>query len=475
MTVVGAAADKPPASADRPSTGEDAPSTAPVEAAANSPDEAGKFTGPRKSVHDMLVPLGTDGLLLDGKHAGLLWLRVTVPADTPPGTYHGRVRFETDDGRASHRPLAVRVFDVSLADPADYALGLEVWQLWSALEEYYGVAAFSEDWWELVRVYLGRLAGMGTRVAQVGRAYFDWKRGAAGQWQFDFSRFDRYMSLCEKVGINKGIAYVAMLNTTAPTQVYYYDANGEFRVVDGEPGDDLYDEAWTAFADALARHCRARGWFQDLHVWVADRPQSDEELAAFNRAVDLLWAVDPDYRVVATIDTAAAASWLPEHADRFVLFGDQMPGQLGLWVADNKAAAATTAICRTCAPHLSIGRDAMDAYAIGPRALWGFLDSIVASAYLDWPGDLDVDAPELPDAFSGLVYPSPTGPLPSLRAERFAMGLADAELWAMAGAEKTWGWWLECGGEEPGADLGRCAATVRAKALRELSRPRHAH
>jgi hypothetical protein len=469
--VVDAASPDEPPKADNGSAISESPSSPPsAEAQADSPDEAGKLASPRKSVRDMLVPLGTDGFLLDGEHPTVLWLRIMVPADTPPGTYHGRVGFETEAGITSYRPLAVRVFDVSIADPADYALGFDVWQLWSDLEHYYGVAAFSEDWWKLVGTYLEHLAGMGARVAQVGRAYFDWKRSAPGQWQFDFSRFDRYISLCEQVGINKGIAYVAMLNTAAPTKVYYHDPDGEFHGIESEPGQDIYDEAWTAFADALFRHCRTRDWFHNLRVWVADRPQTDEELATFKRAVDLLWAVDPDYQVVATIDTAAAASWLPEHADRFVLFGDQMPGQFGLLVASDREATTTTAICRTSAPHLAIGRDARDPYAVGPRALWGFLDAVVASTYLNWPEGFDVDAPQVPDGFSGLVYPSPTGPLMSLRAERFAMGMADAELWAMAGAEKTWAWWLECGGEETAADLSNCVAEVREKALQAVSR-----
>ncbi len=419
---------------------------------------------------DLLVPLDESGFSLSDERDSLLWLRIEVPADAAPGIYYGRVDFRIADGQSGYCPLAVRVHDVVLPEPQDYALGLEVWQAWSPLAEQYGVEPFSEPWWELVEAYLRHLADLGAGVAQVGRTYFDWKRAAPGQWQFDFSRFDRYLKLCEKLGISNGISYLGMIDNTAPTQVHYSDADGQFVSVEAAPGDEIYDEAWSAFAEALAKHCRDMGWFEKLYVWPADRPATDEQLTAFKHAVDLLRKADPDYRVAVSIDSAIAVPSLAEHVSRFMLSGN---GESVLLPARSDDQENRPELCFSCGPLLVLGRPPGWPYGAGLRALIGRFDGVApCSTYLGWSAQINMDAPQVADGFSGLVYPGRDGPLASLRAERMRLGLQDLELWRAAGVEKTLEWYWDCGakGESKALSDSECAEHMRHRALEAAAR-----
>jgi len=433
-----------------------------------TPLAQGKGKASQAQHADLLVPLDETGFALSDERDSLLWLRINVPADAAPGIYCGRVKFRTADGQTGYCPLALRVHDVILPKPADYALGLEVWQAWSPLAQQYGVEPFSEPWWELVEAYLRHLADLGAGTAQVGRTCFDWKRAAPGQWQFDFSRFDRYLKLCEKLGISSGISYLGMIDDTAPTQVHYFDAEGALISVEAEPGDEIYDEAWSAFAEALAKHCRDMGWFGKLYVWPADRPATDEQLTAFKHAVDLLRAADPDYRVAVTIDSAAAVPSLTLEVNRFMLSGDatfaRSPGD-----GDEQVSGPESWL--SCGPFLVLGQPPGHAYAAGPHAFWGKFDGVApCSTYLGWSAQINVDTPQVRYRFSGLVYPGRDGPLASLRAERMRLGLQDVELWRVPGTRKTWEWYFYSGDKDGPEKLSDCAEQLRHQALEAASR-----
>ncbi len=412
---------------------------------------------------DLLVPLDEGGFALHGDRDALLWLRIEVPAEAAAGLYRGRVELRTADGQTGYCPLAVRVYEVSLPQPQAYALGLEVWQTWSPLAQQYEVATFSEPWWELVEAYLKYLADLGAGTAQIGRGYFDWRRVAPGQWQFDFSRCDRYLKLCEKLGISRAISYLGMIDNTAATQLHYLDAAGELISVEAEPGDEIYDEAWSAFAEALAKHFREMGWFDKLYIWTADRPTTEHQLAAFQRAVNLLRAADPEYRVAVSIDSAAAVPSLTLEVNRFLLSGDatfvRSPAR-----GDEQVSGPE--LWLSCGPFLALGQPSGHAYAPGAHAFWGRFDGVApCSTYLGWSAEIKMDAPQVAEGFGGLVYPGADGPLGSLRAERMRLGLQDVELWRAAGVEKTWEWYFYSGGEEGPKQLSECAEQLRHRAL----------
>ncbi len=425
-------------------------------------------TDPPSTCPDLLIPLAGSSFTSSDERDSLLWVRMSVPADAAPGTYHGRVNFRTEKGKTGYCPVTVRVHDVTLPDVGDGQTLMGVWQTWTPLAQQYGVKTFSDEWWTLIDAYLKHLADMDIRTVQVGRAYFDWKRVAAGQWQFEFSRFDRYVKLCEKAGLTGRIDYLGMMDNTGPTLLYYLDSEGKLVSVEAEPGSEQYDDAWSSFTGALARHCREMGWFDRLCVWPADRPATDDQIAAFRHAAELLRAADPDYTVGATFDKPEPAEKLADCTDLFAFPLDEDMGGFASLTEQLRAAGKQVGGHLTEdreQPGFSLDGNPARAYAAWPVCLMAGLDGIIGTRYPAWDAPIDIDAPVVGPGFGGLVYPGEQGPLGSLRAERLLLGMQDAILLRMVGREISEQWWREFGVADDWRKLEECAQQLRRRAL----------
>lgn len=415
-----------------------------------------------------LFDIGTEGITIGAESDTLIWTSIAVPADARPGTYRGTLEFRSDDEQFANLPLTLQVHKPIMPDPQHGTLGAQVWQTWALLGSYQGLAAFSESWWHLADDYVGLLAALGVNGAHPGRAFCDWRRVAAGQWQFDFSRFDRFRDLGRRHWPSNEISYLGMFSTVGPTQIYYIGADGEAHAVDTAPGEELYDEAWSAFAEALARHCRNAGCFADLYVWPADRPSTARQVADFIHCVGLLRAADPEYRIAVTVENAQLARQLADHVDRVVLplLGPDSPDPA--LVAELKAMGRQVwgyLEERPGCPGLSAGLPAVYAYAVGPLAKHLQLDGILISSHLGLPAtDGTQDGAEATIGSATLLYVT-DGVCRSLEAERLLMGLQDAELMHMAGREAIQPWLTDTGLSDDWMLFARHADQLRLRAL----------
>ncbi len=436
-----------------------------------------EVTNGRAATAVALCDIGTKGVSVSSTQDTVLWLQVAVPSDATPGIYTGALEFSADGTPCGHFPFTVHVHDVLLPNPSDWSLGLEVWQPWSLLGRSQGLTLFTEPWWGTAEAYMMALATLGVQSSQVGRAFCDWRRVADGQWQFDFTRLDRFRRLCHDCGIDGPTSYLGMFGTVEPTQVHYFDEAGELQTVTAEPGEKMFDDAWAAFGEALARHWRHVASPSDIYVWPTDRPAEAEDVGRFAHAAGLLRSHSPDCRIGVTVDSAATALELADQVDRMAL-----PLQ-GLTEPSPKAVDELRSMGKTVWGFLDLGDDgpgiqsglpAVYSYAAGPLAYYLGLDGIVVSSSF---GDVIVDGTQDSDTTGDMQEQSATTSLfhvgeqvrMSLAAERLFLGLQDAQLLRMAGHEHTEQWFSEYSLQEDWRRLSQCADRLLQRALTSIT------
>lgn len=385
---------------------------------------------------DVLRELPPDGFVLPPRENRALWLTVSIPAGTRPGVYSGALTVRESGGDKAAIPLQVVVHDLLLPAPSQWTFRVDFWQNFGYLARQYGVPQWSDEWWALVKVFLQDLADHGESVVQVGRGHFDWKLNAGGQWEFGFERFDRYVELCHSVGLDGLIEYLQMFDGRGETTIYYTDARGKPQSVKSNPGDELFDQVWVAFARELAAHCRKRGWLPRLYITPTDEPQDvyqQPTLRRFKRCCELLKQADAAHRTTVALDSLKSARSLAACVDRFVfkLREDVYDPAFATELRAQGKLVETYICCHPDRPNSFITSAAIEQRAIGWLCWQEQFGGLLRWSYDDWPPDVwnkpEGDGQYAPgDLF--IVYPGAKKPLASTRWERLREGFEDWEM-----------------------------------------------
>src|SRR5690606_3755797 len=142
------------------------------------PDDNGDLSG------DAL--LTAESLTLEADFAYAVWVRVETEKDAAPGAYKLDLNLYVQQGwdeeaAAASVSVAVRVHEVTLPDPRDYAFYLDLWQHHTRWAQYYNVPRWSERHWRLIEAFAAELAKGGQKAVTVVASDAPW----AGQGCWD--------------------------------------------------------------------------------------------------------------------------------------------------------------------------------------------------------------------------------------------------------------------------------------------------
>jgi hypothetical protein len=385
---------------------------------------------------DVLRPLPAGGFEVPATETRTLWLTVRVPAEAAPGLYQGEISVSEAGGDRQSIPVQVTVHDLLIPNPSQWDFRVDFWQNFGCLSRRYAAPQWSDEWWVLVEVFLRDLADHGENVVQVGRRHFDWTLDSKGEWHFGFSRFDRYVELCESVGIDGLIEYLQMFDGRGNTTLHYADALGKQQTLQANPGDPVFNQVWLAFGKALAEHCREKGWMERLYVCPTDEPQdvyTQPTLRRFREACKILKESDPAHRTTVALDSLKSARDLAPCIDRFVfkLREDVYDPKLAAELRGQGKLVETYICCHPDRPNSFITSEAIEQRVIGWICWQEQFQGLLRWSYVDWPADVwnkpEGDGEYAPgDLF--IVYPGEKGPLASTRWERMREGFEDWEM-----------------------------------------------
>lgn len=392
-----------------------------------------------------------------------VYASVKVPKGITAGKYTGKVTLIVEDNEVASNDVEVDVANVDLPDVQDWSFYLSVWMNAGAIARNAGVEIWSDEHFEALRPYVKDLAGHGQKsvflpicdkfledaTRDPHPSLVKWmKRG--GDYEFDFTMFDRYVDLYAEYGVDESIHCYGILSAkgyTGESTIEYLDMDsGERHVIVMHIDDEEYIQAWGAFFKEFQRHLTKRGWMYKTHIGAFNLGP-----AMAQKAMAFLSSYAPDFRISQgstpghdSIDTAEDLSLRIDCDNRGVTEIAQVErSSKGLmeYLTQNDTCEAiqeysekTQTTFYVCAvpshPNTFVVSPLVESRMLPFLALQGGVDGFVRWSYCDWSDD-PFNSPgwgEWPTGDTFLVYPGESGPVSSLRWEQLREGIQDFEL-----------------------------------------------
>lgn len=245
-------------------------------------------TGDRAEANEVLYQ--TTPIDMDAASVQNVWISIDVPKGAAAGSYTGTISVSADGIDPLQFTYVLEVADAVLPDAEEFkeSFDIELWQNPFASAEYYNVEAFSDAHFEILRSIMGKYKSIGGNAitttivddAWNGQTYsandvkyptmIEWIKKTNGTWEFDYTKFDRWIEFNKELGIGDRIICYSI----APwnNQVTYYDeASGTDVTTPLTAGTDTYTTLWTAFLQDLMVHMTAKGWKEQTYIGIDER------------------------------------------------------------------------------------------------------------------------------------------------------------------------------------------------------------
>ncbi len=386
-----------------------------------------------------------------------LWITVAVPDDAAPGKYEGSFTASATPGGSVEFPVELEVLPAVLSPATDWKFYLNIWQDPAGVGRAHGVEPWSEQHWSLLEKYAANFAAHGMKSimtsiieepwhSQVGVAYpsmVKWsypgqfKPGEADKFEWDFTIFDRYVSLMVEAGIRDKIDMYALVKgpggTLDASALYRDTSTGEMSKVELEVGEPLWEEIWIAFLPVLKQHLEEKGWFDIAMLGFDEKPAKVMKII-YNFVADHA----NDFKVVSSGGYPGDER---KTGDEIVFPIDDLTNR-DRWknieplvkemAADERYVSWYTA-CWPHYPNTFIFSHLRETRFIG-WVTWKFgFDGYTRWAVNFYPEDIwNQPRYKFPSGDMFFVYPGQHGPLDTIRWELMRQGIQDYEVLGMA-------------------------------------------
>jgi Domain of unknown function (DUF4091) len=278
-------------------------------------------------------PLEDFPFALDARRTAPVWVTIHIPLDATPGNYEGSVLVRSRGRVVARKPFRLRV--VSASVPAETSLKVTNWFSLDdkTSRQFYGVAAFSPEWWTLVSNVARVLAAHRQNVILTPLPMLIKPRVEGGRLAYDYADFDRWVETFKQAG---AIGYIE--GSHVLDRAGSYDAPllvPTFQIVDGKPQsvslppDDPRAEAFlSGFLSSLDAHLKERGWESIYFQHVLDEAHGNE-IPYYGRFAALVHRHMPGIPTIDAVDAARMPEVLQASCDVWVpqlgRFDDRMP------------------------------------------------------------------------------------------------------------------------------------------------------
>lgn len=377
-----------------------------------------------------------------------VWITVAVPVDARPGTYRGTVTLKGQAGdvaAAAEAPVTLRVHDVAVEKTR-----LWVTEWYSMQWQHMAIAPEpeSEEYYALLRRYARNMAEHRHNVAlisAIGLAAYG--ADAGGALTFDFSRFDRWVTIFQEEGVIGRIegghigGRVGGWESDFVVQTHRVH-EGNVISENVAPDTPEADAFYAQFFPALVAHLKDKGWLGIYMQHLADEP-IEGNVDSYRAMAALAREYAPELPIMEACHTkeltGAMDVWVP---------------QLNYWHRDHehyreRQAAGDEVWMYTCVfPQGEYANRFLEQPLIKTRLLHWINFRYGATGYLHWGyNQWTPDSPfthttrphggpeYLPAGDPWIVYPGKEGPLDSIRFEAMRDGIVDHELLCMLAGE----------------------------------------
>ncbi len=240
---------------------------------------------------DMLDDL--DSYDIKGKEVRPVWVTVDIPRNSESGIYSTTVTVKSGEKKIETLTLELEVVNEMLPEVSQWTFHLDQWQHPSAVARVEGLTMWSDAHFAALKPVMKRLADAGQKVitttlnkdpwnVQTLDPYADmiiWKKKKDGSWQYDYTVFDRWVTLMMDLGVKKMINCYSIIPWN--NMIHYKDeATGKFVDVEAKPGTPVFEEMWAPFLTDFSAHLKSKGWLSITNIAMDER-EADQMEAAF--------------------------------------------------------------------------------------------------------------------------------------------------------------------------------------------------
>lgn len=370
-----------------------------------------------------------------------VWITVPVPVDVLPGTYNGVLSLSGSMGGQlvqSQQPLTMVVYR-AVAGPAK--LWVTEWYSLQWRHMQISPQPESEEYYALLRRYARNMAEHRHNVALISPlALANFKVGAGGALDIDFSRFDRWVEIFQQEGVIGRIEGGHIGGRKAGWESEFAVTVREVR--DGrvvtshvDPASPEAADFYERFFPALVAHLKARNWLELYLQHLADEPIA-KNAGSYRAMAALARKYAPELRIIEACHTkdliGAINIWVPQLnylQDDFAHYQQRQRAGDEVWFY-------------TCVfPQGEYANRFIELPSIKTRLLHWINYRYGITGYLHWGyNQWTADdpfthttrphggPPYLPAGDPWIVYPGTNGPLDSIRFEAMRDGIADYAL-----------------------------------------------
>ncbi len=399
-------------------------------------DEFGKGCGTRKKTDydSSLVedPLDIISIIpVQPNTVQPVWVSIQVPGDIPAGRYSGTITINAS--KKFDLKISLNVLNHLLPPPSGWKFDFDLWQSPNPVAKVHDVSLWSDEHFDLMRSYFTILAGAGQKTITANiipqpwgptHTYYEdptlikWIKKKDGSWTFDYTIFDRYITLLMSCGINKHINCYSMVSWNL-TFIYYDEATGRDTPIKIEPGSSEYTEYWSTMLKDFTKHLKEKGWFD-----IAAIAMDERSVKSTQAVIALLKQIDPAWK------TALAGGYHPEIAreiyDYCLIINRKFDPEI---LKERKAAGMPSTFYTACGERYPNG------FTFSPPAENTWIGWYAAAAgftgYLRWAYNAFTEAPLKDTRYrtwpAGDCYQIYPGPRSSIRFEKYIEGIQDFE------------------------------------------------
>ncbi len=243
-----------------------------------------------------------------------LWITINTPKTATAGRYTGTVKVKVDGEAVQTLNMSLLVVNRVLPDVADWTFHLDMWQYPFQLVNFCtpAVTFASDEYFAMIEPFYRLLANTGQKCITAyikgstferGEIMLPWTKKTNGTWEYDFTKFDKYIQKMMDWGINKQIdcfisgwrtnidyydeATSSNVSVEFLSQIYAAD-NPTMHVI----GDELYRELWTTFFTAFKTHMQQKGWLSKVVFYMDESSHAD-----MVNIVETIHDHDPNWKI----------------------------------------------------------------------------------------------------------------------------------------------------------------------------------
>ncbi|KAA6326376.1 hypothetical protein EZS27_024509 [termite gut metagenome] len=228
-----------------------------------------------------------------------IWVTVNIPSGTKPDLYASTIKVKAEGGEQIFN-LNILVTEHTLPSVKDWSFHLDLWQFPFQLASLCNVQPFSNEYFTLQEPFYKLLADAGQKAITTyikdgaflqDQTMVKWTKEASGQWQFDYSNFDKYVEKMMSWDIEKQINCFSLVGWNTSTG-YFDAASNSYKQIDLTPESSDFEIVWTVFLNSFKNHLKSKGWFEKAVLYMDEIKESQmSKVVAFIKANDANWKI----------------------------------------------------------------------------------------------------------------------------------------------------------------------------------------